>query len=1030
MSLRRAGPLALALSLVACHGVTQEPRPEKVVLATFASPNIPLPNDLALNAVPTLTAPELAAQKALLEAFNGAGGFPNDQEVSVSFPVHALKLDTATGTYVADSAPRIDPASVRDQRDATATVAVYRIDVSPPVRVDVDSDVATAGVLKLRKKADASGSRRWTPNARYVAAIRGGPGGVKGTNGLPVQADQAIALVAPNLDLSLHDNQPPGGLTPALVSQLESLRKALWQPLAWCNMPVLPPAVLALGLVPGWNPVASPSLAALCSPAAVAPATSAFGAVQAAFAPGEVASIATFTVAPEAGTYVTIDSGSGVAPLPFDLMRDPIPGFADPAKDTGLIFYNQALGAAGVGLATLDGFSTTAMVIAQTGGNAVAGGNVIATGGAILAASVTPATSRLYKRAGDGSWSQVLAIATQPPAIQSPTGCPVGNCSVLIGLQPAVGVAKAAATPPLPNNLVSFPPLDENTMYAVVITDGVRDAANQPLVRSTVAKILLGIDPAIPLGVMAGSTPVSLLGGVDGVTAIGLQKMRAELTDLFTKASIAKPTVASAWTFKTQSIRKTTAQLAALPYQVDQGVWAASGNTQVAITPMTATNIPFAQYPGVPTSGVNAFYDVTFMSIDAIDKSTGALNPAIADPAQLPGLLAPLHALVVVPDPANPAIAACPPLPALAGLKCPRLVVFGHGLNGSKETLLTNAAVLASHGFIAAAIDFPLHGGRNWCAADADCVKADGSAGAAGSCDKSGAFKDSATQGDAVRPGLCGGGTSPQVFSAPYVNVPSRYFVSANFFRVRDAFRQNALDVSALTLALNRPPSPYPQPAANPLRSALVALGLAVDPTTSSYEGISLGSISGTSAVAANPRISRALLSVGGGTAFDIFTTSPAFHAGTGALLASLIPGFSWDAIDPTKPAFNKSVAGAYLKVSSVAKWILDPGDPINYASALIDNPMPDFLVDPAFLTPQAPKQVLGQVAALDQVVPNTNNWLLYELMGAGTTLYVSDSAAGGAVPHGMLGTIASVQMDAAGYLLTGTPTATTIHLP
>jgi hypothetical protein len=1041
MSLRRAGPLALALSLVACHGVTQEPRPEKVVLATFASPNIPLPNDLALNAVPTLTAPELAAQKALLEAFNGAGGFPNDQEVSVSFPVHALKLDTATSTYVADSAPRIDPASVRDLRDATATVAVYRIDVSPPVRVDVDSDVGTAGVLKLRKKADASGSRRWTPNARYVAAIRGGPSGVKGTNGLPVQADQAIALVAPNLDLSLRDNQPPGGLTPALVSQLESLRKALWQPLAWCNMPVLPPAVLALGLVPGWNPVASPSLAALCSPAAVAPATSAFGAVQTAFAPGEVASIATFTVAPEAGTYVTIDSGSGVAPLPFDLMRDPIPGFtnpADPTKDTGLIFYNQALGAAGVGLATLDGFSTTAMVIAQTGGNAVAGGNVIATGGAILAASVTPATARLYRRAGDGSWSQVLAVATQPPAIQSPTGCPVGNCSVLIGLQPAVGVAKAAATPPLPNNLVSFPPLDENTMYAVVITDGVRDAANQPLVRSTVAKILLGIDPAIPLGVMVSGTPVSLLGGVDGVTAIGLQKMRAELTDLFTKAAITKAAVASAWTFKTQSIRRTSAGLAGLPYQLDQGVYAASGNTQVAITPMTATNIPIAAFPGVPTSGVNAFYDVTFMSVDAIDKSTGALNPAIANPALLPGLLAPLHALVVVPDPASAAVqaATCPPgYPTAA--RCPRLVIFGHGLNGSKETLLSNAATLASHGFIAAAIDFPLHGGRNWCAADADCVNADGTPGAAGSCDKAGAFKDSATQGDAVRPGVCAGVTSPKLFSAPYVNVPSRYFVSANFFRVRDAFRQNILDVSALTLALNRPPSIYypPQPAAgtNPFVNALAAKGLFVDPTTTSYEGISLGSISGTSAVAANPRISRALLSVGGGTAFDIFTTSPAFHAGTGALLASLIPGFSWDAIDPANPAFNKSVAGAYLKVSSVAKWILDPGDPINYASALIDNPMPDFLVDRTFLTPQAPKQVLGQVAALDQVVPNTNNWLLYELMGADTSFYVSGPSTTPlpySVPHGMLATIPSVQADAAGYLLTGTPTATTITLP
>ncbi len=1026
MSLRRAGTLALTLSLVACNSVTQEPRPEKLVLATFASPNIPLPNDLALNAVPTLTAPRLAAQKALLEAFNAAGGFPGDQEVAITIPVEALRLDASSNTYVADSAPAIDPASV-----TAATVAVFRFDVSPPVRVEVDYDVTTAGVLKLRKKADASGSRRWTPNARYVAAIRRGASGVKTTGGLPVEAAQAIALVAPNLDLSLRDNQPPGGLTPALVAQVESLRKALWQPLPWCNMPAQTAVMTAAGFVPGWNPVAATALASSCNPAPVIPTTSAFGAVSVAFAPAEVASIATFTVAPEAGTYVTIDSGSGVAPLPFDLMRDPVPGFIDPTKDTGRVFDNPAFGAAGAGLATLDGFSTTAMVIAQTGGNAVVGGTVVPTHGAILAASVTPATARLYRRAGDGSWSQVVAIATQPPAIQSTTGCPVGACSLLIGLQPAVGVGNPAV-PPVPNNLVSLPPLDENTLYAVVITDGVRDAANRPLVRSTVAKILLGIDPAIPLGVIPpGGVPTSTLGGVDGVTAIGLQKMRAELTDLFTKASIAKDTVAAAYTFKTQSIKRTTTLLAGLPYQLDSAVYAATNSP--AITPVALTDIPLTTYPGVPTAGVNAFYDVTFMSVDAIDKATGALNPAIADPGRLPGLLAPLHALVVVPDPANAAIAACP-AGYPAGSRCPKLVIFGHGLNGSKETLLSNAATLASHGFIAAAIDFPLHGGRNWCAADADCVNADGTAGAAGSCDKGGAFAGSATQGDAVRPGVCGGGTTPRVFSAPFVNVPSRYFVSANFFRVRDSFRQNALDVSALTLALNRPPSiyypPQPAPGSNPFVNALSALGLFVDPTTTYYEGISLGSIAGTSAVAANPRISRALLSVGGGTAFDIFTTSPAFHAGTGALLASLIPGFSWEALDPANAAFDPAVAGAYLKIASVAKWILDPGDPINYAGALVGSPMPDFLADQTLATPQAPKEVLGQVAALDQVVPNTNNWLLYELMGANTTLYVSDSAPGGAVPHGMLGTIASVQMDAAGYLLTGTPTATTIHLP
>jgi hypothetical protein len=1025
MSLRRVGTLALALSLAACQSVTQESKPEKLVLATFASPNIPLPSDLALNSVPTLTAPQLAAQKALLQAMNTAGGFPNDQEVSISFPINALKLDAATGAYAADAAPLIDAATATD-----STVAVFRVDVDPPVRVDVDIDVSTAGAVKMRKKADAvTGSRRWTPGARYVAAIRGGQSGLT-AGGLPVNADTAITLVIPNLDLTLPANQPPGGLTPALQAQLEGLRKNFWLPLGWCNIPGA-----------GWVPPPSAAAVAACSKPLVRPSRSPFETVSVAFPVVEVASILTFTVAPEAGTYVTIDAGSGVAPLPFDLLRDPVPGAATPAdltKDTGLILPNPGFGAAGAGLVSLDGFSTTGMIIAQTGGNAVAGGNVIPTGGAILAASVTSSTAKLFKRSADGTtWTQVLAIATQPPAIQAPCSAAVGapNCSKLVAFAPAVGVGNPTI-PPVPNNLANFPPLADNTMYAVVVTTGVHDAANQPLVRSTVAKILLDIPPTATIGMYVPpvapattGTAVSFLGGVSGVTALSLQKMRGELNDLFAKASIDKTTVAAAYTFKTQGIRLTSASLAGLPYKVDQASYTQSN--QVAITPVSLTSVPLAAVvaQGFPVTGVNAIYDVGFNSVDAIDKKTGALNPAIADPLRVGALVAPLHALVVVPDPANPAIAACP-AGYPVGLKCPVMVVFGHGLNGSKETLLTNAATLASAGFIAAAIDFPLHGRRNWCAADADCVTAAGAAGPAGSCDKGGAFAESAGQGDTVRPGVCSGGTTPMIFTATGAQVGSRYFVSANFFRVRDSFRQNILDVSALTLALNRPPPPYPQPAANPLRDALGLLGLAVNPTTSYYEGISLGSISGTSAVAANPRLSRALLSVGGGTTFDIFTTAPAFHVGTGALLATLIPGFTWAAITPGDPTFNADIAAAYLKTSIVAKWILDPGDPINYASAMIASPMPNFLVDATFQTPQAAKVVQAQVAALDQVVPNTTNWLLYQLMGVNTSLYSSVSATGGAVSHSMLGTIATVQADAAGFLVTGTATAATINLP
>jgi hypothetical protein len=1046
MSLRRAGILALTLSLAACTEVKQEPRPDTLVLAAFASPNIPQPSDLALNAMPTLTAPQYAAQRSFLLALNTAGGFPNDQEVAITIPVEAKKLDAATNTFVADTAPTIDPASVTDTTDATTTVAVYRIDVSPPARVAVDFDVSTAGVLKLRKKADASGSRRWIAGARYVAAVRGGASGVKATSGIALGASLPVALIAPNMNLALSENQPPGGLTPALVTQLEQLRAFYWTAVPWCNMPALPPAATALGLVAGWNPVAVPSLAAACSPAPVVPTTSAFGAVSAAFAPAEVASITTFTVAPEAGTYVTVDSGSGVVPLPIDLARNPVPGFADltdPSKDTGLILNNPAFGAFSVGLATLDGFSTTAMILAQTGGTAVAGGNVLDTRGAILASTVTPSTAQLYKRSADGAtWSQVMAIVTQPPAIQGfCSGTSGPKCSQAIGLAPAAGALLPAATPPNPGNAVSYPPLDENSLYAVVITTGVHDAANQPLVRSTVAKVLLGISPAVPIGMMAGGTPTSLLGGIDGTTAVGLQKMRAELTDLFTKNSIDKATVAMAYTFKTQSIKHVSALLAAIPYSLDKAAYAASGNTQVAITPLAVTPIPFAAVPaGIPTSGVNALLDVQFMSVDAIDKSNGALNAAaLADPQALAGLLAPLHALVVVPDPANTNIAACP-AGYPSGFKCPHLVIFGHGLNGSKETLLTNAATLAGYGFIAAAIDFPLHGSRNWCKADADCMNANASAGAAGSCDKAGAFASSSTQGDTVRPGVCASGTTPRIFDATSgAQIPSRFWLTSNFFRTRDTFRQNVLDVSALTLALNRPPAAAgyaPQPASNPFAARLGQLGLAVNPATTYYEGISLGSIAGVSAVAANPRISRALFSVGGGSLMTLLTNSRDIGAAAEPVLGGILPGFTWAAVTPGSPSYSAPLAAAFLKVVSVAGWILDSGDPLNFAQTYTAGAgMPDFLADPTFATRQADKEAQGQVAYADTTVPNISNWLLYEnmgLTGSRTTFYYGPASA--TIPYGaahsILGTTASVQADAAGFLLTGTPPATPVALP
>ena len=244
MSLRRAGSLLLVLALAACKSVTQEPQPADLVFATFSSPTIPTPNDLALAQVPgglpCTAMPDGQAQ--LLCTFVKAGGFPSDQEVPISIPVNAVHWSaTATaefpyGHYAAAAPPTIDLGTVTD-----GTVTILRVDVSPPAAVAFNA-VATPGLLTLRKKSDANG-RRWDAGARYVVAVRGGPSGVKTTTGLPLNADTAVALVIPDKDLTNPANQPMGAIPDANhdgtnadeIASLEALRAATWRPLTWSN---------------------------------------------------------------------------------------------------------------------------------------------------------------------------------------------------------------------------------------------------------------------------------------------------------------------------------------------------------------------------------------------------------------------------------------------------------------------------------------------------------------------------------------------------------------------------------------------------------------------------------------------------------------------------------------------------------------------------------------------------------------------------------------------------------------------------
>ncbi|MCX5730043.1 MAG: hypothetical protein NTY18_01545, partial [Deltaproteobacteria bacterium] len=186
------------------------------------------------------------------------------------------------------------------------------------------------------------------------------------------------------------------------------------------------------------------------------------------------------------------------------------------------------------------------------------------------------------------------------------------------------------------------------------------------------------------------------------------------------------------------------------------------------------------------------------------------------------------------------------------------------------------------------------------------------------------------------------------------------FFTTLNFFRWRDTARQDILDQSMLVRVLTTANG-------SAVLSAAVGAPVAIDPSRVFYVGQSLGSIEGTVDLAANPRVSRAVLNVGGATWVDIMTTS------TSPALRNLYLGaLAAVGITPGSPE--------NLLLLTAAHWVLDPADPANFAVHLVQSPLLNLLASPPAL--QAPKAILGQGARCDGTVPNGTNELLYGLIG------------------------------------------------
>jgi dienelactone hydrolase len=520
----------------------------------------------------------------------------------------------------------------------------------------------------------------------------------------------------------------------------------------------------------------------------------------------------------------------------------------------------------------------------------------------------------------------------------------------------------------------------------------VTDVQDRPMRRSTLMDLVFTFtgDLCAPATDLANCT--SRIPGVANADAAGLQRLRASVGPALDALGLrdcsgGATCAVLAYTVKTQTVKDVSVLLSAAPYGIESTAGAAvfTPSGTAAFDP-ASVGIPMTEF-----GSVAGFLRTTFPTLYAIDGSTGAFDPGFASwgPEEIQARLRPLGAIVAAPTPA--ATASYPSCGPGGALKCVPLVVFQHGIGGAATQMLPIADALTARGFVVAAIDLPYHGERSYCTANDQCVQENGSDGV---CTPDPSLQ---TPSDAAAPGTCTTGSlRPGDNLRPVAS--GNFFVSSNFFRIRDGIRQGLIDHSAATLALARAPAGMPQPQANDFATSLAALGVAIDPTQVYFSGLSLGANFGTSIVATNPRYSRAGLTATGATLVDVYTTGPANRAGLLPVFASL--GIDLTKVSPVledgspNAAFDPAQAARFAQTTAIAKWILDPAESINYAANITTKSFhPDLAPLVAGGLGSATTAAYGQLVAGDQRYPGATGRFLFASAGVPFTTYTSAGA-------------------------------------
>ncbi len=267
------------------------------------------------------------------------------------------------------------------------------------------------------------------------------------------------------------------------------------------------------------------------------------------------------------------------------------------------------------------------------------------------------------------------------------------------------------------------------------------------------------------------------------------------------------------------------------------------------------------------------------------------------------------------------------------------LVIFQHGLGGSREDFLQIANPLCAKGWMVAAIDSITFGAR--------------APEAAYQVDKLNDFSSS--------PGATY--TGPDGFSDA---VGGTHNGSTDLFgtlldvgAVRDQFRQAELDTAQLVKVLRSSPD---------LSGLVLGNGAppVIDASRIAYIGQSLGSLEGAVAAAIEPRLSSWVLNVGGGGLITELGT----HSPIVGLLLAEAAGLNFAFIQGT---FDEGHIAMTL-----IQTVVEPGDAIIYASDLVTSPQP------LAGQPTKPRNILQTEVLYDEWVPNEANEALARAGGWG----------------------------------------------